>query len=141
MFEAPTHIVTQHIDACCQICYRELLRFKDLNTKDLKKAAFGAIENVIAHIRWNHTKPWYCRVCSLAFGAKTKYNDHMREHLDHNSRERIDITGYCCEGMQPSDENLGRCTNKADLDNWELGCPVYRTLRTVMRSSLGNTVH
>ena len=126
MFEALEHIVTQHIDTCCQICYRELLQFKDLSTKDLKKAAFGAIENVIAHIRWNHTKPWYCWVCCWAFGSKTKYHAHMREYPAHTSR--IDIAGYCCEEMKFSDERLGRCTNKADLDDWELDCPVYRPL-------------
>lgn len=55
-----THIVTLHIDTCCPICYRDLLRNKFLDTSHLKEAVFGAIENVIAHIRWIHTKPWFC---------------------------------------------------------------------------------
>lgn len=123
MLDVLTHIVKWHIDTCCPICYRELLRIKDLDSSHLKKAVFGAIEDVIAHIRWIHTKPWFCRVCDLRFGAKTKYNLHMRMHPDHETLERKAISGYYDEEMRSSDKKLGKCTNKEALDDWELDCP------------------
>lgn len=42
----------------------------------------------------------------------------MKKYPAHNSLERAAIAGYYDDKMQSSDENLGKCTNKADLDGW-----------------------
>lgn len=39
---------------------------------------------------------------------------------DHETPERKAIAGYYDEKMQSSDENLGKCSNKKALDDWEL---------------------
>ena len=46
----------------------------------------------------------------------------MRDHPDpdHETPERMAIAGYYDKEMQSSDKDLGKCTNKADLDDWGL---------------------
>lgn len=48
----------------------------------------------------------------------TNYNVHMKKYPEHETLERIAIAGYYGEEMQFPDEKLGKCTNKADLDDW-----------------------
>ena len=115
------HLVDEHMNSRCPICYDKLLGIKDLEIGHLKEvpAFFEKIQYAIAHIRCKHTKPWYCQVCNLRFGAKAKYNAHMEKNPAHNSLERIVIAGYYDKKTQASDEKLGKCSNKADLDDWE----------------------
>ena len=42
----------------------------------------------------------------------------MAEHPDHETSGRAAISGYYDKEMKSSDEKLGRCTDKADLDDW-----------------------
>ena len=44
----------------------------------------------------------------------------MKQYPAHNSPERIAISGYYDGKTKASDKNLGKCSNKADLDDWEM---------------------
>ena len=126
LFAVLKHLVDEHMDACCPICYHELLEVENLEIGHFKMgpAFFEKIQYAIAHIRWKHTKPWHCRVCDLRFGAKTNYNDHMKKNPAHKSREQTDLSGYYDAEIQSLDKRLGKCANKEALDDWILDCPV-----------------
>lgn len=116
------HLVNEHSDARCPICYDELLEAEDLEISHFKKrpAFFERIQYAIAHIRYSHTRPWYCRVCGERFGAKRSYNEHMTKNPAHKSPERTALSGYYDAETQFFDRRLGGCTNKEALDSWGL---------------------
>ena len=123
------HLVNEHIEARCPICYDELLKVEGLEIGHFKNrpAFFERIQYVIAHIRRRHTKPWYCRVCDESFGAKRSYNEHMTKNPAHESPERTALSGYYDAEAQFLDRRLGGCANKEALDSWELDCATVKS--------------
>lgn len=70
------------------------------------------------HVRCRHFKPWKCRGhnCNSRFGAKAKYNKHIKEFPGHITQAQRNLDGYLSQGIKTMDHRLGKMQTTFDIE-------------------------
>ncbi|CCX30334.1 Protein of unknown function [Pyronema omphalodes CBS 100304] len=113
------HLEKVHIGYCCPYCFKKIKRrFGNIKTNQFEKIFFNDIQAVIQHVRCRHFKPWKCRGhnCNSRFGAKAKYNKHIKEFPGHITQAQRNLDGYLSQGIKTMDHRLGKMQTTFDIE-------------------------